>query len=518
MAKPTPMIESMNSTMSLATRLLRSFPIVLATILLSGTFCQAEEPRPYESVAIDLQIPQYDANNPEHHLIADPSHWQAINQPKKRFFFVTPGDWRDVGPITLTASGTADQPRWLLYYDPQQPEDTTHPWHMPPDRRAWIDRLLIEGGDHWVVDRLRIDGASIVSGGACRNVLNRLMWHEMDKSASDDCLRIGNPRDFQDNSNFNTVQYCVMASTAPAGGQDGCGIYISNADDNQIVRNEIFDMPGDCVQTGQSQQHARRTIIQDNDFYLTPAMYTDGRGNFTRSGPFAAAENAIDIKAHWQPTDALPSDLEDYMLIERNRMWGFRLTDKKAGGTGSGGVTLVIHYRTSSGIIVRGNLLFDGVTGYNCSYKSSRGPNQPRFHEVYQNIFWQLQDRSDQRGTGTALSISEGWDSRYFRNVIIDCKNYLTMNTPLQPQKKRPYARRLEIFQNAFLDSGAPSNDTFHDSVNIRANWYANSPVLPADSAPNPQSFSPPLWSDKPIRVEIKRITDPTTIEIPYGK
>ena len=313
----------------------------IAQVVLVGRFALANDNGEFTSVAIDLKIPTYHAEDPEHWLIDDPADWTNINDQDKRFFFVTPGDWREVGPITLTASGTKDRPRWLVLYDPQHPDAEAHPWHLPADQRAWIDRLLVEGGDHWIIDRLRIDRASIVSDGACHNVLNRLMWHQMNKSASDDCLRIGNPRNFQDNSSFNTIQYCVMASTKPAGGQDGCGIYVSNADDNRIVRNEIFDMPGDSVQTGQAAQHARRTIIQDNDFYLTPAIYTDGNGHFTPQGQFAAAETAVDIKAHWQPTQMLPTSLDDYMRIEGNRMWGFRATDKIAGGTGSGGLTLV---------------------------------------------------------------------------------------------------------------------------------------------------------------------------------
>jgi hypothetical protein len=474
---------------------------------------------PTVSYEVILDFPDVKPGDPGVLVIDDMEDWAQVNSDQYRIFLVTPGDWRQAGTIELTSSGTEEAPRWLIYYDPENPKDQTHPWHMPADKRAFVDRIYMNGACWWVIDRLRLNKSNPVRQGSCHNVLNRLMIYEMDRANSRSSIHIGNQRDPEDKSNYNTVQNCVIGRTPPTPRKDGAGVYITNADHNRIVKNEIFDIPGDSVQTGQSGEHARGTIIQDNDFYLTTALYSDGSGNLTPDGPYAGAENAVDIKAHWQPRDELPPPEDEYMIIENNRMWGFRYTDRNVAATGSGGATVVIHYRTSSGVRVRNNLVFDGVTGYHCSYKAQRGPNQPRFHDVHDNLFWNIRQIEGARGTGQAISITEAWDSEYRNNIVVDCEFYLDMNTVGGNQRNRPYARRNVIDRNVFIASGRPERPDYHESVEFGPNAYYGSPPLPqnqdGDSIVRDDARAA---RHKPLRVTIKRITDPTVIEIPCGQ
>jgi len=111
---------------------------------------------PAVSYEKSIELPYRGFSEDEVKVIDEVSDWQAVNDPDYRIFYVHPGDYREAGRITLTASGKEGRPRWLIYRDPENPKDTTtHPYHMDKDRQVLIDHLELDGASHWVVDRLR---------------------------------------------------------------------------------------------------------------------------------------------------------------------------------------------------------------------------------------------------------------------------------------------------------------------------------------------------------------------------
>jgi len=455
---------------------------------------------PAVSYEKSIELPYRGFSEDEVKVIDEVSDWQAVNDPDYRIFYVHPGDYREAGRITLTASGKEGRPRWLIYRDPENPKDTTtHPYHMDKDRQVLIDHLELDGASHWVVDRLRWHRMTRVVNGSSHNIFNRCLALQIDTSRGRQCMVI------RSNSNHNTVQNCVFANTPPMPGKDCCGIYIRNADYTHVVNNEIFNMPGDSIQTGQARQHARGTVIQGNDLYVTPRIYTDGEGNFTREGNYAASENAIDIKAHWQPyQEVAPED--NWLIIENNRMWGFRRTDSKAGSTGSGGTHVVIHYTTSSAVRVRNNVMFNGRMGLGVSKNEELKLGPISHHDVHNNLFWDLQIGMKPRHIDQAL---------YYRNVLVDVDRWLTM---WESDDSKP--RDNLITHNVIIDGEEKgvNPESLHDSNRIGANAFYNTPSHFAQAS---QSIVKPTASaarHRPIELEVKRITDPTVITIPHAR
>lgn len=483
----------------------RSLPLL--PFLLLGTLAATAAPipvldQPPVSFEVIVEPPSYNPDNPNHRLIESNEDWKSINDPAYRAFFVAPGDYRDAGEILLTASGTASVKRWILAYDPDAPFDSTHPWHQPPEKRAFVDSLRFDRAAHWIVDRIRINKGSRLTNRSNHNVLNRLMIYEMDLANERTSIGL-----FSD-SNYNTVQNCVIAKTPPTPTKDAAGVYISNADYNRVLKNEIFDIPGDCVQTGQNRAHARGTIIQDNDFYLTPAYYTDGNGNFTPDGDFAASENGIDIKAHWQPDEEIAPE-NRWMILENNRIWGFRPTDPKAAGTGSGGDGIVIHYRTSSGVRVRHNVIWNSPAGIVVSKNEQRGPIS--HHEVHDNLIWDVD---------IGLKPRHIDDSLYFRNILVDVRNWLwltdtalkntiTVNVLINAQV---YDTSHPLFQEGAMFDHAGAGTEVRKNAYYGSAWHQPPGKDDIVGASSEDAFHVGR------EILIKRITAPETIVIPHGQ
>jgi hypothetical protein len=90
------------------------------------------------SSAQDLQLPTYTPADPEMRLVANLTELDAALAAGTRIIFVAPGNYFvDVDSmVTIRSGGTADAPRYLLYHDPANPSDSTHPVHMPPKSQS----------------------------------------------------------------------------------------------------------------------------------------------------------------------------------------------------------------------------------------------------------------------------------------------------------------------------------------------------------------------------------------------
>jgi hypothetical protein len=443
---------------------------------------------PEVSHEVALELPACDAGDREVRFIRGPGDWSDINEERFRVFCVEPGDYRTAGTVAITAGGSEERPRWIRWHDPDAAGDrATHPFHMPASRRAYIDRLQFAGAHHWVIDRVRVHRGVLVERGSSHIVLNRLLIWE--QPAGHGVFLTGGSR-------RNVVQNSVIGRGAPRAGADRNGVMVRNSDWNRIVKNEIVDIAGDAIASGQREDHAGGLIIQDNDLYLTPASYTDGNGNLDPGGDTACAENAIDIKTNW-PSTAPPGSADEWYLIEHNRMWGFRPTDTRCGGTGSAGSTIVIHWPRSRGILIRHNVLWDGPIGYTVSKDAPIS-----HHELHDNLFWKL---------GRPIIPRHIADGRYHRNIIVEAR---------LPVALRAEARRVEVTRNVIIDSGDSPWGQGHESNEVSRNAYYNATaVRGASTADGSLLFPDSAQARHQERCfTARRITAPTEVCIPHGR
>lgn len=421
--------------------------------------------------------------------------WNDINNPNYRIFCVEPGDYSGAGTITITASGQENYRKWIRWYDPQHPDDNgTHTYDMAGSDRAKMARIVFDGANYWTVDRIQFTkGAVELRDGAHHNVLNRILMWEADTSISRHGVM------FDDGAHHNWLQNSVIANTQPTPGMDSIAVVVRNAQHNIITKNEIFNIPGDTIQIGPDGTDNKGTIIVNNDLYINPNVFTDGNGNYTTNGDYACAENAIDIKSH------SPNPGSSYLLIENNRMWGFRETDSSCGGTGSGGSHIVLHYGSTDQVRIRKNNFWNGLTGIYIS-KNDSMVNFDIKHNVFQGL------------TLSAMKLQQLSSSQIHHNTMVNVSSWMIMNQSNQT----PVATNNSIYNNVLIDSGLNyPNANYHSSNSIEANAYYNSTKYNFTGTGDGSIIrsSASASGNQDYTFGIKRITSPSSTKtIPYGE
>jgi hypothetical protein len=228
-------------------------------------------------------------------------------------------------------------------------------------------------------------------------------------------------------------------------------------------------------------------------------MFTDGNGNYTTNGEFACAENAIDIKSH------SPSPGSAYLLIENNRMWGFRETDSSCGGTGSGGSHIVLHYGGTDQVRIRKNNFWNGRTGIYIS-KDESIVNFDIKHNVFQGL------------TLSAMKLRHLSHSQIHHNTMVDVTSWMIMNE----SSSSLAATNNSIYNNVVINSDLNyPNAHYHSSNSIEANAYFNSTKHNFTGTGDGSIIrsSAAASGNSNYTFGIKRITSPgTTKTIPYGQ
>jgi hypothetical protein len=190
------------------------------------------------------------------------------------------------------------------------------------------------------------------------------------------------------------------------------------------------------------------------------------------------------------------------MILEYNRMWGFRPTDDSAGGSGSGGSHIVIHYAAGSYVRIRHNVSWDGPWGYVISKTEEIGPID--HHDMHDNVLYDLT-------TGIKPRHIDYGD--YYQNIFVSVSNWMN------PLTSTAYNNTIDnnVFINCDLNYPA---STYHSSNTIEANAYYNSTAHNWSSTSDGSMFysnaSDAEHDD--LVITIKRITDPTQKTIPHGK
>jgi hypothetical protein len=98
------------------------------------------------------------------------------------------------------------------------------------------------------------------------------------------------------------------------------------------------------------------TVVENNDLYVTTALYTDCSGNYTPTGPCAASESVISTK-----TQATAGNHTKYL---HNRVWGTRKTDLNLCCNGASGQAIG-NYDDNPYILFLNNIIMDAQIGIN---------------------------------------------------------------------------------------------------------------------------------------------------------
>ena len=294
-----------------------------------------------------ITLPACDRGNPEVEFITLSSGWRKINNPSKTIFCVVKGDY--AANVHLYESGTANKPRYIIFYDAAE-VDEIHPANMQEADRARIDQLYFLDTSWWVVDRITVKGTGESSvrmqpgdtkkkpgdtkkkPGATDIILNRLLV-EGSGGGAGQVATGGKNLVIQNSVIRNTKRTRVIQNGKVKGKDDHC-IGVREGNKNlKIVNNEIYNCAGDGLQANNGDG-SRGVIIANNDFYMDSSYYTDCNGKFDPLGDCMCGENGLDIKSGGP--GAFPFSKDRQLLITGNRIWGFKKPDDKTCATGDG--------------------------------------------------------------------------------------------------------------------------------------------------------------------------------------
>ena len=255
--------------------------------------------------------------------IREKDDWRHVNDADKTVICVAAAptySYEDVGVVQLSASGTADKPRWLRWAND---DPSVHPALVPAASTAAISQFDVTGS-HWIIDRLVVRDAiyqpRVMGTG---NLLQRMVF---EKPRPWSGRPVGLMLAFW-TGDGNAVVDSVFREPYRAKGIDSYAIYIHQAGRITIQGNEFIDLV-DGVSNGPEAGGGNRIV--GNEFYQTSASYTDCHGHFDPHGKCSCAEGMAVVPKG--PADQAES------YIERNLVWGFRKSDPECGGSGTPGV------------------------------------------------------------------------------------------------------------------------------------------------------------------------------------
>ncbi|MBL8202145.1 MAG: right-handed parallel beta-helix repeat-containing protein [Chromatiales bacterium] len=251
--------------------------------------------------------------------------WSHVNDADKRVVCVAPAPTytvEQVGVIHLSASGSADQPRWLRWAND---DESVHPALVPERETAAVAQFYITGS-HWIVDRLVVrDAVYQPQVAGTGNTLQRMVF---EKPRAWEGRPVNLMLHFTSGSDHAVVD-SVFREGLRVPRMDSYAVYIHEAERVTIRGNEFIDLV-DGVSNGPLAGGGNRIV--GNEFYHTPATYTDCKGHFNPAGKCSCSEGMAIVPKG--PAERPES------YIEGNLVWGFRKTDPFCAGTGTPGVAI----------------------------------------------------------------------------------------------------------------------------------------------------------------------------------
>jgi hypothetical protein len=161
--------------------------------------------------------------------------------------------------------------------------------------------------------------------------------------------------------------------------------------DTHFLNNEVYNCSDGLqlvsrrnpIEGVTGQDNYSGTIIDNNDFYLTNAYWSNCKGQQSNDGQCSFAENAIDIKAG-------AADSKKPVVISNNRMWGWNKTDndcldnKRCSGLDSQGSAISIHFYGAKNITINNNIIWQSNRGVSITNEAS---NIILKHNILHNTF-----------------------------------------------------------------------------------------------------------------------------------
>jgi hypothetical protein len=443
---------------------------------------------------VAVELPACDANNSEVQFIRTDEDWRMINDTSKRIFCVQPGNYTKLGLVSLSANGTSTFPRYLRYYNPENPTDTTHPANASETNRAVVVQLRLNGASWWIVDGLTFR-TQATRGGAARGTVR--IRANSDNNIFNRVL-IENGREMfeiQDRSDFNVLQNSVIRNAHLRQDLDShCAIIFNNIKGNRFVNNELYNCT-DGIQFWKGTSEAdianwdiKETVIYNNDFYVTQAFLD------TCFVPLNAGagciENAIDIK---MTTDESTATM-NRTLIKNNRMSGYP----------SGAV--IMHHPYTRGIDIQDNIIFDSDGGVSL-LKSGGGDIT-----ISNNLFYRIQLDANRvtvppwYSSGRVFWFEGSFnDVKAFDNTVVDAGLYLYGGSKISNYQSQ---------NNVFIDAGTwkERNGDLQASSSVGSNAYYNTATY-SGTASTGNNLIFPSAADAEHRqycFPIRQHTDPT--------
>lgn len=256
-------------------------------------------------------------------IIAPSTPWSSINWSNNTIC-ISAGDHTHKGTLIPSTSGSDGAAKVLRYY--RADDNNDDPWIQSSGNQARITKLDLADRSHWVAHRLTFVGSGndsqIYLRNSYNNVVNRIL-----------ATGTGWSNYFADGgADTNTLQNSVIRNNPRARGMDIMGIVICNASNTRVVNNEVYDTGSHHLQISECGGGTPGTVIENNDMYFTPAVYTDCNGNSTSSGPCSAGEAILSFKDSGNSGNPI--------RVIHNRLWGARVNDMNACCTGASGAVI----------------------------------------------------------------------------------------------------------------------------------------------------------------------------------
>lgn len=371
----------------------------------------------YLKTLLDTLNTNCDYTDPDVRIISSTSELQSLNNSKARIFCLLPGDYRSAGIVKIQSSGSELMPRVLRLAE-ALPDKALNAVKLPMERQAILAGLKLSSARYWI-----IDGLAILNENTDPSLVNQTIQFINDSSnnlLSRSLVQGGRIAIRIHGSHRNTLLYNVVRRTVRSDGDSNCiniegesGQTIFN---NRILSNEVYDCTDSLQLVTLADSHGNLTfpgtLVVDNDFYLTPAMYTDCSGNVDPGGACSRAEGRFDIKGGG--TGPGP---HEQVVVTGNRIWGARQTDPVLGSTSWGSGIDLCCGKDIAHVRIEGNIIFSSDRGI-----SIGGTNTHNISIVGNTLF---DIGSTNWNSGQAmLTLSDTRNTRWSKNVIVNSERW----------------------------------------------------------------------------------------------
>lgn len=341
--------------------------------------------------------------------------WRKLiyDNPSVNIFLVQPGNYLDKGIVRPHVAGKQNSRKMICYHDPKARTnvfDQDHPvqFDKGSDKEVLIQGFNFEKGiNHWVLHGLTIrgnDNAKFGKTGGKSNLIVGCNDVIIDHCVIEGVL-ISNTVKISTCTAVGIQNNVIRDQVAGFQG-DNIGVSITAlfghlARDVRVVNNEIYNVD-DAVQlvrfttkeTGLPQTgEMPGTIIYNNDMYITKDQYVIEDGL-----EYACAEDGIDLKE-----GSTTGDPNDYVIIKKNRIWGYRKSHKSCAGSSQGNGIMI--HRNAQNILIEENIIFDVSVGVNIAGLSNRFPKE-KVEEiaVFNNVIYDIYHNGPSNGVGVLIS------------------------------------------------------------------------------------------------------------------